>query len=147
MHDDEIIYTDVAKDELAGIVHPDYAKTPPDIIGRIEGNETDTASERSSTSQIASATVPFSAGVSGIAKVSIFESNGSMDEGGLTIRFTLENHGGAFLPHAELIKNGVDLHAAGEAESKALLTAVVQAATQTLTDLNKREMIATTDMI
>ena len=82
MHN-EIFYTEVAKDELAGIVHPERIKTPPDIIGRIEGYGTDTGSERSSTSQITSVMVPFSAGASGIAKVSIFESTGSMDEGGM----------------------------------------------------------------
>lgn len=146
MHN-EINYTEVAKDELAGIVHPERVKTPPEIIGRVEGNGTDMASVRNCTSQIASATMPFSAGASGIAKVTTFESNGSMDERGLTIRCTVENQGGAFLPHAELIKNGVDIHLAGEVESMAVLVAIVQAATQALAELTKRNLISDTEMI
>ena len=137
MHNDEISFKPVAVDWLDELVNPDFAKTAPDLIGRIEGPGTDQESVRSGTALLTSASVPFDGATIGVATVNVFEStncdgNGGGDDAGLVFRCTVRNDASAFQPHAVLIVDGVDLHLAGGEEATALLSALHQATTQAL---------------
>lgn len=137
MHNSEISYKNLAKHWIDTIVNPDIVDIEPDLIGRIKGTGEDTASVRSGTALLTSASVPFDGAAVGVATVNVFEStncdgNGGGDDGGLVFRCTIRNDASAFQPHAVLIANGVDLHIAGEDEATAMLSALHQATTQTL---------------
>ena len=132
MHNDEISFKPVAIDWLDELVNPDFAKTAPDLIGRIEGPGTDQESVRSGTALLTSASVPFDGAAIGVATVKVFESTGGGDDGGLVFRCTVRNDASAFQPHAVLIEDGVDLHLAGGEEATALLSALHNATTQAL---------------
>ena len=132
MHNDEISFKPVAVDWLDELVNPDFAKTAPDLIGRIEGPGTDQESVRSGTALLTSASVPFDGAAIGVATVKVFESTGGGDDGGLVFRCTVRNDASAFQPHAVLIEDGVDLHLAGGEEATALLSALHNATTQAL---------------
>ena len=132
MHNDEISFKPVAIDWLDELVNPDFAKTAPDLIGRIEGPGTDQESVRSGTALLASASVPFDGAAIGVATVNVFESTSEGDDGGLVFRCTIRNDASAFQPHAVLIADGVDLHIAGEDEATAMLSALHQATAQAL---------------
>ena len=132
MHNDEISFKPVAVDWLDELVNPDFAKTAPDLIGRIEGPGTDQESVRSGTALLTSASVPFDGAAIGVATVKVFESTGGGDDAGLVFRCTVRNDASAFQPHAVLIEDGVDLHLAGGEEATALLSALHNATTQAL---------------
>ena len=132
MHNDEISFKPVAVDWLDELVNPDFAKTAPDLIGRIEGSGTDQESVRSGTALLTSASVPFDGAAIGVATVKVFESTGGGDDAGLVFRCTVRNDASAFQPHAVLIEDGVDLHLAGGEEATALLSALHNATTQAL---------------
>ena len=132
MHNAEISFKPVAVDWLDELVNPDFAKTAPDLIGRIEGSGTDQESVRSGTALLTSASVPFDGAAIGVATVNVFKSTGGGDDGGLVFRCTIQNDASAFQPHAVLIADGVDLHLAGGEEATALLAALHQATTQAL---------------
>ena len=132
MHNDEISFKPVAVDWLDELVNPDFAKTAPDLIGRIEGSGTDQESVRSGTALLTSASVPFDGAAIGVATVNVFESTGGGDDGGLVFRCTIQNDASAFQPHAVVIEDGVELHLAGGEEATALLLALHNATTQAL---------------
>lgn len=132
MHNAELSFKPVAVDWLDELVNPDFAKTAPDLIGRIEGPGTDQESVRSGTALLTSASVPFDGAAIGVATVKVFESTGGGDDAGLVFRCTVRNDASAFQPHAVLIEDGVDLHLAGGEEATALLSALHNATTQAL---------------
>lgn len=132
MHNSKVSYKNLAKHWTDTIVNPDFAKTAPDLIGRIEGSGTDQESVRSGTALLTSASVPFDGAAIGVATVKVFESTGGGDDAGLVFRCTVRNDASAFQPHAVLIEDGVDLHLAGGEEATALLSALHQATTQAL---------------
>jgi hypothetical protein len=132
MHNDEISFKPVAVDWLDELANPDFAKTAPYLIGRIEGSGTDQESVRSGTALLASASVPFDGAAIGVATVNLFESTGGGDDAGLVFRCTVRNDASAFQPHAVLIEDGVDLQFAGGDEATAMLSALHQATTQAL---------------
>lgn len=106
---------------------PSFVGAQPDLIGRVQGDGQDTASVRSSTTLLATASVPFDGAAIGVATATVFASNSVWDDGGLVIRCTLRNDASAFQPHAVVIADGVDFHIAGDEESAAMLSAIQQA--------------------
>lgn len=127
MHNTPINYHHVACAHCTDMDKPNFVRAQPDLIGRIQGDGQDTASVRSTTTLLATASVPFNGAAIGVATATVFAGDGIFEEGGLVIRCTLRNDASAFQPHAVVIADGVDFHIAGDEESAAMLSAIQQA--------------------
>ena len=66
----------------------------------------------------------FCSGAVGTAKVQVFTSVDDEDRGGVVFKFEIIDQGSAFIPFAENIANGVELHFAGDAEAASLINAL-----------------------
>ena len=93
----------------------------PNVIGRDEFDDEDA---RSATRLVQDVTIPYEGGAVGSIKVSIFRSTASEDRGGVVIRITLEDQASSFLPTAVSIPHGIELHMAGDIESKTMVNAL-----------------------
>ena len=113
----------------------------PDLLGRAVGEPLGCESSRSPTTLTHASAVPFEGGASGIATVEILRSTSLMDEAGYVIRCTVKDEGSAFIPHAVLIPNGIELHIAGDIESEALLLALSQAVSMALMKRSARAIL------
>jgi hypothetical protein len=117
----------------------------PDVIGRVEGTGKDMESVRGETDSLLTIRVPFDGPAIGVATVSVFRAHSvNGDDAGLVFRCTITNDASAFLPHAVLIKGGVDIHVAGGVESAAFLHALHQATAQALLKLGSAAAIQPT---
>lgn len=101
----------------------------PRILGRSE--EDNQLDARSSTRLLHTVSVPFEGGAIGELSVSVFQSVDDEDRGGLVLRITLKNEGSSFLPLAQNIEEGIDLHMAGDIEAKTLVHALKTALSTT----------------
>lgn len=97
----------------------------PKILGRTEDD--DYIDERASTSLLTQKEVSFEAGAIGKVSVAVFKSNGTEDRGGLVLRITLDDQASSFVPHSEILENGVELHMAGAVEADSLVKALKDA--------------------
>ncbi|WP_156781609.1 hypothetical protein [Comamonas aquatica] len=97
----------------------------PKILGRMDDD--DTIDERSSTSHICTAEVPFEGGACGKVTVKVFKSDNDEDRGGLVFRITLDDLASAFIPHTVALENGIELHMAGDIEARSLVQALKKA--------------------
>jgi|GEM_PF-1779432 len=120
----------LAANWLLNHVQATQVKREPDIIGRSRSTPDDDISARSSTRQLVAVGIPFDGAAIGLATVAIFESTGSMDDGGLVIRCNIRNDASAYQVHAVVTTEGADIHIAGDAESLAVLDALHQAVAQ-----------------
>lgn len=71
--------------------------------------------------------LPFEGGAVGEVRVLVFRSVDNEDRGGLVIRITIADSGSSFIPYAELLADGMELHVAGDIESKTVAAALVSA--------------------
>ena len=94
----------------------------PSILGRMEDDSYIDA--RASTELLHSAAVSFEGGAAGKVTVSAFKSVDEEDRGGFVFRITLDDEAQSFIPHAVSIDNGIELHMAGDIESKSLVQAL-----------------------
>lgn len=94
----------------------------PEILGRTEDD--DYTDARASTSILSQEEVFFEAGAVGTVYVKVFKSNDIYDRGGLVLRITLDDEGSSFIPHAEVLPNGIELHMAGDVEAQSLVKAL-----------------------
>jgi hypothetical protein len=92
-----------------------------DNSGSIAGNALD---ERANTNLISTVSIPFQAGAIGTLRVEVFSSMDDEDRGGVVVRITMDNQASAFTPYSRNIENGVEVHMAGDAEGKALVSAL-----------------------
>ena len=138
MNSNTIIYKQVSTDWLEDS-NPDFVKSEPDLIGRVQGATVDVGSVRCETSSLVSVRVPFEGAAIGAAMIDIFEGRGDGgDDDGVVIRCTIQNDASAFQPHAVVIGDGVDLHMAGTTEAVAFLEALQRATAQALFLLQSR---------
>jgi len=108
-----------------------FVDNPP-MLGRMAGDDPvidlDDCADldtRASTKAIVDVKVGFASGQEGRAIVSLFQSNDDEDRGGYVFRFTMDDHsGGSFFPYSRLIKDGVELHFAGDAEAASFFVAL-----------------------
>ena len=94
----------------------------PKILGRVENDGY--IDQRASTHALRTVDVSFEAGAVGKLTVTVFKSNDEEDRGGLIFRITLDDIGSSFIPHAIALENGIELHMAGDIESKSLVQAL-----------------------
>jgi len=80
--------------------------------------------ERAETKLTCTVSIPFQAGAIGTLHVQTFSSLDDENRGGIVLRITIENEASAFAPYSLNIKNGVEVHMAGDAEGKALVNAL-----------------------
>jgi len=105
-------------------------KTPM-VIGREAGDErhnqmyNNQHDERSATKLVATQELQFFQPESSSCPfftVELFESLNTGDRGGYVLRLRLsDTHGSDFIPHAKLIRDGVEVHVAGQAEGDAFV--------------------------
>lgn len=92
----------------------------PSVIGE---NEDGLVDPRHATRKIGSVTIEIPATAEDI-EVALFESLDDEDRGGIVIRIEVAGGGSGWMPHAKKLPRGIELHMAGDGESKALLTAL-----------------------
>ncbi len=97
----------------------------PKILGRMEDD--DLIDERASTTLITEKSSSYEAGAVGKVTVAVFKSNDEEDRGGVVLRLTLDDMASSFVPHAEILENGIEVHMAGDAEAASLLKALKEA--------------------
>ena len=106
---------------------------PPAVIGRSPDGD---LHSRAETDLVYSKSVPFARGVRGDVTVDIFRSKDISTRGGVVLRITSRGDPESFIAHAEFIDGGIELHMAGEAESRSLLdvlrTAIAEMCVQDL---------------
>lgn len=95
------------------------------IIGRMpDDGDLDARSE---CDEIAAATEAYVSGAIGRATVTLYKSEDDEDRGGFVLGFTIADDTSSFIPHAEIVPNGVLLHLGGEAEGDALIRCLIEA--------------------
>jgi hypothetical protein len=105
-------------------VASDGAQKTPDVLGRNGGALGDWLVVRAPTREGPTVNVPFVGWACGEVVVKTFLSIDDEDCGGVVIRLTVENPDNAFLPHAEILPNGVEIHMAGQDEGACLIRAL-----------------------
>lgn len=93
----------------------------PKIIGRTEDQNADI---RAPTKLVHTVIVPFEGGANGELSVSLFRSSDDEDRGGVVLRITLRDEEQSFLPTAQIIEGGVEVHMAGDIEATTLIHAL-----------------------
>lgn len=105
----------------------------PVVIGRSPHGD---LHRRAETDQAYSKSMPFAGGVRGDVTVDIFRSKDISNRGGVVLRITSRGDPECFIAHAEFIDGGIELHMAGETESRSLLevlrTAIAEMCVQDL---------------
>lgn len=96
--------------------------TNPRILGRQEYD--DRPDGRAATELVHTVTIPFEAGAVGKLNIETFRSVDNEDRGGLVLRITIEDQGSSFVPYAENVASGVELHMAGDIEAESLVHAL-----------------------
>jgi len=110
----------------------------PELLGRSDHGTTDEISVRSPTVLVASLTHRFDAVAIGTLTFTVFKGVNTMDEAGYVIRITTDNEASAFTPHAETIKNGVEIHMAGQVEADTFMASLAELTTQIASTPAKR---------
>ncbi len=82
---------------------------------------------RATTWLRAATDVAFEDCVCGTATAALYESDNEGSRGGIVLRLTIDDEGGALIPHGVLLPNGVEVHLAGDAEALALIHALQKA--------------------
>ena len=91
------------------------------VVGRGEFDETD---ERSNSRLVHEVRVPYEGGAVGSVSIKVYRSTQTEDRGGLVLQITVDDEASSFLPFARSIQGGVELHMAGDIESKSLVHAL-----------------------
>jgi hypothetical protein len=98
---------------------------PPKILGRYIADPDGTPDPRAATSPGPEASVPFSSGAAGTARVQLFLSEDDEDRGGVVMRLSIEDDASCFAPLAISRSPGcVEVHLAGDAEAASLVRAL-----------------------
>lgn len=93
----------------------------PKVIGRIENLD---ICDRAETEHIATVEVPFCGAAIGEVTVKVYKSLDVEDRDGVVISIDLRNDASSFIPYAENTENGINIHMAGQIESKKFVAAL-----------------------
>ncbi len=97
---------------------------PTGVLGRNPKDPNAAPAQRAKVVPQASASLAYTTGAVGTAKVSIYRSQQDLDRGGMVIRLGIQDSEASFLPTAILTPEGTDIHIAGEAEAEAMVLAL-----------------------
>lgn len=102
--------------------------TAPQILARSDMDDLGFKPDsRSASTLVREVRIPYEGGAVGEVLIGVFKSTSSEDRGGLAIRITIRDEGQSFIPYAKLIDGGIEIHIAGDIESKVVADALRQA--------------------
>lgn len=86
--------------------------------------------DRAGTREVACVTVPYEGAAIGSITVTVLKSLDVEDRGGVVLRITGKDEASSFIPHAEVLEDGLEVHLAGDIEGETLIRALRSALAQ-----------------